>query len=89
MSQLVTLFTYLVGSGGLAGAVYALLKLRPEAGQITVDAAHKVVQFQADVIRRIEDENRALREEVAALRPLVEEVAALRRRVAQLEARTT
>lgn len=87
LGQLITLFTLLVGSGGLVGAVYALLRLRPEAGQITVDAAHKVVQFQAEVIQRIEDENRALRDEVAELRPLRQEVADLRREVAQLRRR--
>ena len=47
---------YLVGSGGLLAAIVTLLKLRPEAGQITVTAAQGAVIVQTGVIDNLNKE---------------------------------
>lgn len=50
LRDLIVLVTSLVGGGGLLGGIYALLKLRPEAGQITVSTAQGVLLMQTSVI---------------------------------------
>jgi hypothetical protein len=42
--------------GGFLGGIYALLKLRPEAGQITVTAAQGAVIVQTGVIDTLKSE---------------------------------
>ena len=45
-----------VGTGGITGALYALLKWRPEAGQITVTAAQGAIVVQTGVIENLRKE---------------------------------
>lgn len=45
-----------IGTGGFAGMVVALLKVRPEAGQIAVDASQGAVIVQTGVIDTLKDE---------------------------------
>jgi cell division protein FtsB len=82
---------------GLGGAVVALLKLRPEAGQITVIAAQGAVVVQQGVIETLQTELDRYGERLEALeqerdnlritaRDLEYENAALRERVGFLEA---
>lgn len=54
----------LLGSGGILGGVYALLKLRPEAGQIIVTQAQGAVIVQSNVIKDLEAQNTRLTERV-------------------------
>lgn len=57
----------ILGSGFLS-AIYMLLKLRPEAGQITVTAAQGAVIVQTGVIENLRIEMERLREELAEVR---------------------
>lgn len=95
-----TLGAILVGSGGIFGGIYALLKLRPEAGQITVTTAQGVLLMQSDVIKAmrarelemqaridmLEAENLALNHKVAMLE---QKISAVESRVTVEEHRTT
>lgn len=56
-----------LGSGGILGGIYALLKLRPEAGQITVTAAQGAVVVQTGVITNLQDEIARLNNKVDQL----------------------
>lgn len=58
-----TIIQALFSAGGL-GAIYLLLKLRPEAGQITVTAAQGVVLMQSNVIDDLRKENKEFKEEL-------------------------
>lgn len=71
-------------SGGFLGGIYALLKLRPEAGQIVVTAAQGALIVQSGVIDSLREELAATREDNAQLR---EENVKLRNRVSALERR--
>ena len=51
-----TIVIAIAGSGGACGGLYALLKLRPEAGQITVSAAQGAVIVQSGVIENLQKE---------------------------------
>lgn len=56
-----------LGGGGLIGAVVALLKLKPEAGQITVVAAQGALVVQTGVIEQLREENERLRARLDAI----------------------
>lgn len=78
----------LLGGGGLA----AILKVRPEAAQISVSAAQGAVIVQTGVIEALREENRRLAERLtelertsASLAHLQIENVQLRARVSQLE----
>jgi hypothetical protein len=66
--DIVSLIIAVVGSGGFVGGLYALLKLRPEAGQITVEAAQGAIIVQTGVIETLRVELKRLLEENAYLR---------------------
>lgn len=82
----------LLGSGFLTG-LYVLLKVRVEAGQITVSAAEGAVIVQTGVIDSLKAELERLEKKITKLenekneeiKNLQEENAALRRRVKELE----
>jgi predicted nuclease with TOPRIM domain len=74
-----------LGSGGLLGGIYALLKLRPEAGQITVTAAEGVVMMQSGVLERMEGEAQRYRDRLDALEAEMRTVDQLRQRISELE----
>lgn len=57
----------LLGSSGFLGGIYALLKLRPEAGQITVATAQGVLVMQTSVIDDLREENARLQGRIDAL----------------------
>lgn len=78
----------LLGGGGLV----AILKVRPEAAQISVSAAQGAVIVQTGVIEALREENRRLAERLtelertsASLAHLQIENVQLRARVSQLE----
>jgi hypothetical protein len=52
----------LIGGGGLLSGIYAILKLRPEAGQIVVTAAQGALVVQAGVIDDLNDEIKRLKQ---------------------------
>jgi len=54
--DLLTVTITLAGGGGVLGGLYALLKLRPEAGQITVSAAQGAIIVQTGVIENLQKE---------------------------------
>ncbi len=77
----VTLVSSLLGSGGLLGAVYLLMKFRPEAGSIVVKSAEGVLVMQSTYIKKLEErithlesENESLRFELQILREKVDKV---------------
>ena len=79
------LLVALLGAGGIIGGLVALMKLRPEAGQIVVTAAQGALIVQGGVIKSLEEENKRLRDRVEALEAettgLHAEIADLRRRM--------
>jgi len=87
--DIISLLIQFILSGGFLGGVYALLKLRPEAGQIVVTSAQSAVIVQSGVIEnlreeleRIEARFDAQEAEIISLR---EENTKLRARVRELE----
>lgn len=77
------LISVILGGGFLSG-IYALLKLRPEAGQITVTAAQGAVIVQTGVIESLNTELKRLSREIDELR---KELAEERREKNQLRKR--
>lgn len=65
--QIVLIVIALIGGGGMVGGITALLKIRPEAGQISVSAAQGAVIVQTGVIENLQREMARLREQVEAL----------------------
>lgn len=59
--DVIELISIILGGGGIAGAMVALFKVRPEAARISVDAAQGAVVVQASVITALRDENERLR----------------------------
>lgn len=55
-----------IGTGGIGGAIIALVKLRPEAGQITVVAAQGALVVQSGVIETLNGEVKRLAERLEA-----------------------
>ncbi len=78
---IVSVITLLGGSGFLAGVV-ALIKLRPEAGQITVTAAQGAVIVQSGVIKDLRDELKRINDELIEEK---KENADLRKRLSAFE----
>jgi cell division protein FtsB len=94
LHDLVPLLLAVLGTGGIAGAIVALLKFRPEAGQITVVAAQGALVVQQGVLKDLQDENARLRQRIEALEKdmsrfyeLTQENRTLRARVSSLERR--
>lgn len=85
-SAIINLIITVIGSGGIFGGIYTLLKLRPEAGQITVTAAQGALIVQTGVIDNLREEIVRLREDVARL---TAENRTLWERVRSNEIRTT
>lgn len=53
---ILNLLITLIFSGGFLGGIYALLKLRPEAGQIVVTAAQGALVVSTGVIETLKEE---------------------------------
>lgn len=70
--SIVTIAVSVIGTGGLFGGIYALLKLRPEAGQITVSAANGALIVQTGVIDSLREELARVRTENERLSGLYE-----------------
>jgi len=85
LREILPVIVAVLGSGGLLGGIYALLKLRPEAGQIVVTAAQGALIVQTGVIDSLRIENDRLRQRVSSLEALREENEGLRQRVSSLE----
>lgn len=75
----------IVFGGGVASAVVALIKVRPEAGQILVTTAQGAVIVQTGVIESLRQEIARLGEEMSELR---EQNDRLRARVRDLEGKS-
>ncbi len=71
----------LLGGGG----VYALVKVRPEASKISVDAAQGAVIVQTGVIDSLREENQRLAQRLSEVERTPADVNALMARVQQLE----
>ncbi len=71
----------LLGGGG----IYALLKVRPEASKISVDAAQGAVIVQTGVIDSLREENTRLANRLSEVERTSADVNALMARVQQLE----
>lgn len=67
LHDIIPIVVAVLGSGGLLGGIYALLKLRPEAGQIVVTAAQGALIVQSGVIDSLRAENDRLRQRVDQL----------------------
>lgn len=75
----------IVFGGGVASAIVALIKVRPEAGQILVTTAQGAVIVQTGVIESLRQEIARLGEEMSELR---EQNDRLRARVRDLEGKS-
>jgi hypothetical protein len=71
-----------LGGGGLITAFVALLKLRPEAGQIMVTTAQGVVIVQTGVIESLQKELKRVSDELDEVR---RDNVGLRARIRELE----
>ncbi len=69
----VTLVSSLLGSGGLLGAVYLLMKFRPEAGSIVVKSAEGVLVMQSSYIKKLESRVEYLEKELEKLSKALDE----------------
>jgi hypothetical protein len=67
LDNLTPLLVAVLGAGGIVGGIVALMKLRPEAGQIVVNAAQDALIVQSGVLEALLAENRRLIEKVAAV----------------------
>lgn len=76
----------LVGGGGIVGGLTAIIKIRPEAAQISVSAAQGAVIVQTGVIESLQDENVRIGQ---ANKALAERVSALESTLAPMQRRTT
>lgn len=81
-AEAVTLAAALLGTGGIVGAVVAIIKLRPEAGQIVVQSAEGAVIVQSGVIATLRAEVERLQERVTEIETIAETAEA---RTQQLE----
>lgn len=86
---IIRLVAILLGTGGLTTALIALLKWRPEAGQITVTAAQGAVIVQTGVIENLHKElarvEKELEEEREEKRQLIIELQDYKKRLRKLE----
>jgi chromosome segregation ATPase len=80
--DLLPIIVAVLGTGGLIGAIVALVKLRPESGQIVVTAAQGALIVQSGVIDSLKDQNARQQDHINTLE---EENARLRTRVTNLE----
>lgn len=91
--QIIQIILGFLLSGGFLAGIYAILKIRPEAGQITVVAAQGAVVVQTGVIDSLREEMARLRTEVTELRQELEveraENKGLRVRIRNLEGNLT
>lgn len=67
-NDIVVLVVSVIGGGGLIAGIVALLKLRPEAGQILVTTAQGVVIVQTTVIDNLQKELTRMGNELDELR---------------------
>lgn len=67
MGEWLPVIGWIVGAGGLGGLLIAIIKLRPEAGQIAVTAAQGAVIVQTGVIDDLQEELSRQKDKVAAL----------------------
>jgi len=67
IASLVPIIVSVLGAGGLIGAVVALVKLRPESGQIVVTAAQGALIVQTGVIDSLRDQTQWQQARILAL----------------------
>lgn len=86
--DIVLLIVGILGSGGVVGAIVALLKFRPEAGQLMVTTAQGVVILQTSVVETLQKELMRVGKELDDLRvECREREDMLLKRIKELEAR--
>jgi uncharacterized membrane protein len=78
----VTLIVAILSVGGITGGLIALLKLRPEAGQIVVTAAEGALVIQAGVLEQLQAENQRILKDNQRI---LQENGRLRSRIVELE----
>lgn len=66
--DIIIIVASIVGSSGVVAAIVALVKLRPEAGQILVTTAQSVVIVQTSVIDNLQKELARVSHEMEELR---------------------
>ncbi len=74
-----------IGTGGLAGAIVAFVKVKPEANQIAVSASQGALIVQTGVIETLREENDQLRERLEDLESKVAMMGDLREKIQSLE----
>jgi FtsZ-binding cell division protein ZapB len=82
---IITIAAAILGPAGLVGGIYALLKLRPEAGQFTVNASEGVVMMQAGLLDRMRAELARAQHEIDELRQHMAQMFSLQQKVRTLE----
>lgn len=68
LGELAPVIIAVTAAGGLCGGIVALLRVRPEAGKLVVEAAEGAVVVQSGVITALRDELAELRRELEAAR---------------------
>lgn len=63
-ATVISLVGILIGGGGLTAAIVAIVKLRPEAGQIIVNTAETTVKLQSQFVDDLQEERHLLKEQV-------------------------
>lgn len=89
VSDIATVVAVVLGGGGIGGAIVALLKVRPEAGQIAVTASQGALIVQSGVIDTLQEENTQLRARLEDLESKVAMMVDLRMQVISLKAENT
>lgn len=85
LESVTPLIVVLLGTGGFAGLIVAIVKLRPEAEGIAVVTAQGALIVATGVIDTLREENERLGERVTALEAIAGEHGAMRERVSALE----
>lgn len=87
-NELLTAIVAVLGGGGIVSSLAVLVRMRPEANRIVVDAAEGAVVVQASVIKDLREEVANLRTELRKERlDCAQEIAALRRLITTIDER--
>jgi hypothetical protein len=85
LAELAPFIAVVFGAAGIGGFVIALLKVRPEAGQVAVEASEGALIVQTGVITTLREENKRLSDRLEELERQVGDVGLLVVRLERLE----